>query len=137
MYSVNGRVLYYFYIVNKSYRVVLKSVKIQIRYIIHVIFLFMGFEIEWTPLIAHDSTSVTMTYKYGCSNQWEMGLRYAWRESPCAFKKCAVYTIKNELPMPPFIVLGLISARNQQWLAVDDLYWNTTITKPFLHTLLN
>ena len=31
------------------------------------------------------------------------GLRYAWREKPCNFKKCAVYSQENDLPGPPFV----------------------------------
>ena len=30
------------------------------------------------------------------------GVRYAWRESPCEFKKCAIYESVNSLPGPPF-----------------------------------
>ena len=31
------------------------------------------------------------------------GLRYAWRQFPCEFKKCAVYSRAESFPAPPFI----------------------------------
>lgn len=60
------------------------------------------------PIIKHDNQSVTLSYKQNCSNQWIMGLRYEWRETPCDYKQCAVYSTENSLPAPPFITLGLI-----------------------------
>ena len=60
------------------------------------------------PIINHDQHSVTMSYKGACSNKYVMGLRYAWQESPCNFKKCAVYITENEMPMAPLLEFGLI-----------------------------
>ncbi|XP_052237319.1 sialate O-acetylesterase-like isoform X3 [Dreissena polymorpha] len=57
------------------------------------------------PITASDSHSVTMR---SCVGMWTMGVRYAWAESPCAFKACAVYTRENSLPMAPFVVVGVI-----------------------------
>ena len=35
--------------------------------------------------------------------------RYAWRESPCRrLEACAIYSVENQLPAPPFIYNGLI-----------------------------
>lgn len=31
------------------------------------------------------------------------GLRYAWRDWPCDFKACPVYSASSTLPAPPFI----------------------------------
>jgi hypothetical protein len=32
------------------------------------------------------------------------GLRYLWRETPCAFKQAAIYsTLDSNLPAPPYI----------------------------------
>ena len=42
-----------------------------------------------------------------------MGLRYAWQESPCNFKKCAVYVTENEMPMAPLLQLGLIGGNSK------------------------
>ncbi|CAH1799067.1 unnamed protein product [Owenia fusiformis] len=59
------------------------------------------------PLIGYDQHSVTMSWKT-CSGSWIVGLRYAWLETPCAFKQCPVYSVINELPMAPFVTNGLI-----------------------------
>lgn len=44
--------------------------------------------------------------------QYIVGIRYAWRESPCIFKQCAVYSEENELPAPPFIFLNPAGSGN-------------------------
>ena len=62
-----------------------------------------------TPIVANTSTSVTVSYQ-PCAGQWIVGLRYAWRESPCAFKQCAVYSKENALPMAPFLANGLFNS---------------------------
>lgn len=36
-----------------------------------------------------------------------MGFRYLWRESPCLYKKCPVYTLVNEIPAGPYVSLGI------------------------------
>ncbi|CAG5130233.1 unnamed protein product, partial [Candidula unifasciata] len=75
-----------------------------------------GFEIlcvkgvaeEWIPtsIIAHNTTAVTLFSNVCNPGQQLRGLRYAWRESPCAFKKCAVYETINDLPAPPFVAIN-------------------------------
>jgi len=49
-----------------------------------------------------------------CVDEYTMGVRYAWRESPCQFKKCAVYTKENNLPMAPFKMIGLIGRDDEE-----------------------
>ncbi len=39
------------------------------------------------------------------------GLRYIWRESPCDLEECAVYSVENDLPAPPYKYEGLISRK--------------------------
>lgn len=56
------------------------------------------------PVIAHSGTIVTIQT---CADSWIMGLRYAWRESPCPYKLCSVYSVENSLPVPPFIMNGI------------------------------
>ena len=34
------------------------------------------------------------------------GLRYAWKQNPCSFKSCAIYSGGSNLPSPPFISYG-------------------------------
>lgn len=73
-----------------------------------------GSDSKWiqAPIIKHTSTMVTLSYKDGCSREYVMGLRYLWRESPCSLKKCAVYSVENNLPVPPFVTKGLIGGRS-------------------------
>ena len=56
------------------------------------------------PITDHDKQTVSISYS-GCASQYVVAIRYAWRESPCPFKKCAVYSVENNLPAPPFIQL--------------------------------
>ena len=46
--------------------------------------------------------NVTESYAAECSMHNLVGLRYAWRETPCPFKRCAIYGADNGLPMPSF-----------------------------------
>ncbi|KAI8752688.1 sialate O-acetylesterase [Biomphalaria glabrata] len=70
-----------------------------------------GFELlcgsRWaeTGIIANNQTSVTLFSGVCSSGETLSGVRYAWRESPCAFMKCAVYESINDLPAPPFVAL--------------------------------
>lgn len=54
-------------------------------------------------MVASDNISVTIQVDV-CSGIDVKGLRYEWRESPCDFKKCAVYEKVNGLPGPPFVI---------------------------------
>lgn len=59
------------------------------------------------PIVTYDDTSVTVAT---CDGMWIMGIRYAWRESPCHTPKmCAVYSVENDIPMSPYILIGLIN----------------------------
>ncbi|XP_053396074.1 sialate O-acetylesterase-like [Mercenaria mercenaria] len=52
---------------------------------------------------------VTMTSKVqidasGCQGNYHVaGVRYLWKESPCALKQCALYDSHTQLPVPPFV----------------------------------
>ncbi|KAK7474786.1 hypothetical protein BaRGS_00033967 [Batillaria attramentaria] len=56
-----------------------------------------------SPIMDWDSSSVSLDGMVCGEGQYAAGIRYAWRESPCVFKRCAVYAEVNELPAPPFI----------------------------------
>lgn len=57
--------------------------------------------ITQAKILSGDFNSVGLTGE--CPAQHALkGLRYAWYTKPCEFKKCAVYSIENELPGPPF-----------------------------------
>ncbi|XP_025099745.1 sialate O-acetylesterase-like [Pomacea canaliculata] len=53
------------------------------------------------PITKHGNSDVTLSIA-GCS-QRVMGLRYAWRDSPCELKKCAIYAADSGLPAPPYM----------------------------------
>ncbi|XP_046574662.1 sialate O-acetylesterase-like isoform X2 [Haliotis rubra] len=58
------------------------------------------------PMVSHDDTSVTFNYSQICLQPKDMmvsAIRYAWRESPCPFKQCAVYNKESGYPAPPFV----------------------------------
>ena len=65
---------------------------------------------DWTAvnITQSDSISVTLTLQ-SCDHKYLLGLRYIWRESPCPYKKCAVYSVDNELPAPPLIYNGYMA----------------------------
>ncbi|XP_060553645.1 sialate O-acetylesterase-like isoform X2 [Ruditapes philippinarum] len=43
----------------------------------------------------------------GCYGNNVTGVRYLWRESPCALKQCALYDSRTQLPVPPFIKIKM------------------------------
>lgn len=54
------------------------------------------------PIVDHDKQTVTISFA-GCASPYVAAIRYAWAESPCPFKQCAIYSVENNLPAPPFI----------------------------------
>ncbi|KAK7478873.1 hypothetical protein BaRGS_00029854 [Batillaria attramentaria] len=62
----------------------------------------------WTaaPITGHDASHVTVSYA-GCGSRHPVGLRYAWRTSPCDLKQCAVYAADSDLPAPPYVTKSL------------------------------
>ncbi|GFR98150.1 sialate O-acetylesterase [Elysia marginata] len=59
----------------------------------------------WLPtsLISNYANTVSVYLNVCLKDQKVAGIRYAWRESPCGFKQCAVYETVNGLPGPQFI----------------------------------
>ena len=53
------------------------------------------------PITSHDDTSVTMDTS-ACT-ETIAALRYAWEETPCDFKQCAIYGRGNNLPAACFM----------------------------------
>ncbi|KAK2182434.1 hypothetical protein NP493_354g03011 [Ridgeia piscesae] len=60
---------------------------------------------NWTaaPVVNVGVTTVQLSWRACGADTYVMGLRYEWRLTPCAYKKCAIYSVENELPAPPFI----------------------------------
>ncbi|MBN3300474.1 SIAE acetylesterase, partial [Amia calva] len=58
----------------------------------------------WDPApIVETSSNVVVLSTDGCSDE-VAALRYAWRDWPCGFKACPVYSADHVLPAAPFIV---------------------------------
>ncbi|XP_048239906.1 sialate O-acetylesterase-like [Haliotis rufescens] len=53
------------------------------------------------PIQSHQDNQVVLSTT-SC-NRKVVGVRYAWRESPCDYKKCAIYGKDTSLPAPPFL----------------------------------
>ncbi|XP_011604824.2 sialate O-acetylesterase [Takifugu rubripes] len=54
---------------------------------------------RWNP------DSVQLSISNLCSSAEEvMAIRYAWKDWPCSFKACPVYSASGILPAPPFII---------------------------------
>ncbi|ELT89020.1 hypothetical protein CAPTEDRAFT_219955 [Capitella teleta] len=58
---------------------------------------------ESASIKGQSSRSITLDLRHCPSNKHIVGLRYAWRETPCRLKQCAVYGSSSGLPMPPYI----------------------------------
>ncbi|XP_029964048.1 sialate O-acetylesterase-like [Salarias fasciatus] len=54
------------------------------------------------PILSWDSASVRISTA-SCKGSSVAGLRYAWKDWPCDFKACPVYSANKVLPAPPFI----------------------------------
>ena len=65
---------------------------------------------EWVaaPVVGHSGHTVVLSWAACAANQHMVGLRYAWRETPCRYNQCAIYDATSRLPMPPYIHLGLL-----------------------------
>ncbi|BFZ09709.1 hypothetical protein BsWGS_12745 [Bradybaena similaris] len=83
-----------------------------------------GFELlcnaRWAAanITSHDQVSVTL-HNTCHSGEIIKGVRYAWRESPCSFKACAVYGKVNGLPAPPFILSVHSDAPGHSYMDFD------------------
>ncbi|XP_053385151.1 uncharacterized protein LOC128550329 [Mercenaria mercenaria] len=85
----------------------------------------------WLPTTTwqgYDRNNVTQSYASECSIENVVGIRYAWRQSPCPFKKCAIYGAKNGLPMPPFTYYG--EAFNKKSIGKDKYLVNLEHIEP-------
>ncbi|XP_022084099.1 sialate O-acetylesterase-like isoform X2 [Acanthaster planci] len=59
----------------------------------------------WVPAkITGQPTTSSISLSYYCYNRDATAVRYLWRDMPCAFKDCPVYSVENNLPGPPFIL---------------------------------
>ncbi|CAG5125211.1 unnamed protein product [Candidula unifasciata] len=88
-----------------------------------------GFELlclsRWVAanITSHDQVSVTLHNPCRAGESIK-GVRYAWRESPCSFKACAVYGKVNSLPAPPFILAVASDAKGHSYIDFDAPVYN-------------
>ncbi|XP_041850929.1 sialate O-acetylesterase isoform X2 [Melanotaenia boesemani] len=61
---------------------------------------------QWAPaaIVNWDPTSIQLSATYCQPPDEVTAVRYAWRDWPCDFKACPVYSASRILPAPPFIV---------------------------------
>ena len=78
-----------------------------------------------TPIMTSNATHVELYAGVCGTGQGILGLRYAWRLTPCPLKKCAVYSKENSLPAPPFVAYpsGLASGQDVTF----DLDWSKPV----------
>ncbi|CAH1793020.1 unnamed protein product [Owenia fusiformis] len=60
-------------------------------------------EWEGAPILEVRTTSITIQAQCADASDFIVGVRYAWRVSPCARNQCAIYSAQTSLPGPPFI----------------------------------
>ncbi|KAI0221391.1 Sialate O-acetylesterase [Lamellibrachia satsuma] len=79
---------------------------------------------NWTaaPVIHVGATTVQLSWRACGADTYVMGLRYEWRLTPCAYKKCAIYSVENELPAPPFIFQGFFGLGDQGFFGLGGPY---------------
>ncbi|XP_062275577.1 sialate O-acetylesterase [Scomber scombrus] len=60
---------------------------------------------QWVPapIMRSNSTTVMLSASFCPSTTEVAALRYAWRDWPCDFKACPIYSANRVLPAPPFI----------------------------------
>ena len=60
-------------------------------------------------ITAHTATSVSINASLCVdeNNGFNVGgIRYLFRTTPCEYKKCPIYSVLNELPALPFVIIG-------------------------------
>ncbi|KAK6168919.1 hypothetical protein SNE40_020075 [Patella caerulea] len=83
-----------------------------------------------TPIVSKTTKSINL-YPICATGENILGIRYSWRESPCQFKKCAIYSTLAELPGPPFVWYKSSSSSKQEKPQVYSVLWD----KPQINSL--
>ncbi|XP_062409192.1 sialate O-acetylesterase-like [Sardina pilchardus] len=55
------------------------------------------------PMVPQNTSTVAVSLG-GCAAEHVASLRYAWKDWPCGFKACPVYSADRVLPAPPFVL---------------------------------
>ncbi|KAK2143203.1 hypothetical protein LSH36_867g00050 [Paralvinella palmiformis] len=77
---------------------------------------------EWlpAPIVKHTGTSVTISWRT-CQGRHLVGVRYAWRDTPCEWQNCAIYDKFSKLPMLPYIKQRLHADGNKHPLVLEQI----------------
>ncbi|XP_061574872.1 sialate O-acetylesterase [Cololabis saira] len=66
------------------------------------------------PIMQWGQTTVRLSASLCRPSEEVAALRYAWKDTPCDFKACPVYSATGTLPAPPFII-SRYSGRGNIW----------------------
>jgi sialate O-acetylesterase len=56
-----------------------------------------------SPIIGKNGLTITISVNSSCVDKQITGIRYLWRDTPCDFKKAAIYSSTDpDLPSPPY-----------------------------------
>ena len=82
---------------------------------------------NWTaaPVMHVGATSVQLSWHACGADTYVMGLRYLWRLTPCNYMKCAIYSVENELPAPPFIFREFFGSNDNN----NSRFWHANTMK--------
>ncbi|XP_033626189.1 sialate O-acetylesterase-like [Asterias rubens] len=59
---------------------------------------------SWVPAeVISQPTPSSLIVSYYCYKKQAVSIRYLWRDMPCTFKGCPVYSVENNLPGAPFV----------------------------------
>lgn len=57
----------------------------------------------WVPVPTVTKTADNQNILLDVPNKHVIAIRYAWKEVPCDYKQCAIYSVTDDLPSPPTI----------------------------------
>lgn len=80
------------------------------------------------PIMQWGPTTVQLFAGLCPSTDEVAALRYAWRDWPCDFKACPIYSASGILPAPPFII-SRHQAKGNIWIS----YWTRNCKKRKWH----
>lgn len=81
-----------------------------------------GWSSSWVPAPIIQWTSHTVRISnILCQDSAVVSVRYAWKDWPCDFKACPIYSSDKMLPAPPFI--GRQASNEVEQLMMNETMW--------------
>ena len=65
-------------------------------------------DVTWHAVLISAYTNTTITLDTSVCVGNVRGIRYLFLSSPCEYKRCAVYSVLNDLPALPFVIVPLL-----------------------------